>query len=271
MKKFLLILSLISSTLCVSGARIDTVQVFSPSMQKNVDIVAVIPDKAVKGESSPVIYLLHGHGNNHFCWINIKPDLGKIADREGVIFVTPDGKDSWYWNCPIKPEFKYETFISDELVAYMDANYPTIKDRKARAITGLSMGGHGAMWNGIRHPEVFASVGSTSGGVDIRPFPESWNMKTKLGELKSNPEIWKNHTVTTLADTLSNGLLALVIDCGYEDFFFEVNNQLHEKLLKRGVEHDYLVRPGGHDRKYWNNSIDYQILFFVKQFRKAGY
>ena len=71
------------------------------------------------------------------------------------------------------PESRYETFISKELIAYTDKNLNAIPDRSKRAITGLSMGGHGAMWNAIRHQDVFGAVGTTSGGMDIRPFPNS--------------------------------------------------------------------------------------------------
>ena len=95
-------------------------------------------------------------------------------------------KDSWYWDSPKNPAYRYETFVSSELVKYIDRNYKTIADRKGRAITGLSMGGHGAMWLGIRHKDVFGAAGSTSGCVDIRPFPKNWSMNKQLGELASN-------------------------------------------------------------------------------------
>ena len=84
----------------------------------------------------------------------------EIADEKGIIFVCPDGKDSWYWDSPKNPAYRYETFVSSELVNYIDRNYKTIADRKGRAITGLSMGGHGAMWLGIRHKDVFGAAGS---------------------------------------------------------------------------------------------------------------
>ena len=67
---------------------------------------------------------------------------------------------------------------------------------------------------------------------------------------------------------LKNGNLALIIDCGYDDFFFSENEELHRRLLEQKIDHDYIVRPGGHTWSYWNNSIDYQILFFSKFFCK---
>lgn len=246
------------------AAVVDTINVRSDAMDKDVQAVVISPGSGKT--TAPVIYLLHGHGGNAKSWISLKPDLPEIADRYGVMFVCPDGKNSWYWDSPVDPSYRYETFVSKELVDYIDARYPTVKDRKGRAVTGLSMGGHGAMWLSFRHKDVFGAAGSTSGGVDIRPFPNNWNMAERLGKESENREVWDSHTVVNQVDRLKNGDLALVIDCGYSDFFFEVNNDFHKKLLKYKIDHDFIVRPGAHNGEYWNNSIDYQILFFKKYF-----
>ena len=249
----------------VEAAKVDSVQVKSASMNKAVQIVVVTPDLA-ETKACPVIYLLHGYSGNAKTWIGIKPNLPQIADEKGIIFVCPDGKNSWYWNSPLKPDVRYEDFISTELVSYVDAHYRTIADRRARAITGLSMGGHGALWNAMRHSDVFDAAGSTSGGVDIRPFPKNWEMSIQLGDMESHRENWDNYTVINLVPALKKGQLALIVDCGEDDFFLEVNKNLHQDLLKQGIEHDFITRPGAHNNTYWNNSIDYQILFFQKQF-----
>ena len=267
MRNITLIFCFILSTLSVFASRVDTITVPSTSMQKEIKVVTIVPEIALQGTRCPVIYLLHGYSGNHRSWLETKPELRAIADRENVIFVCPDGWVSWYWDSPKNPNVRYETFISSELIEYIDTHLPTIADRKARAITGLSMGGHGALWNAIRHTDVFGAAGSTSGGVDIRPFPKSWQMKEQLGERDKNKEIWDSHTVINQLDQLKNGELALVIDCGYDDFFMEVNNQLHQKLNEKKIDHDFLTRPGGHTHPYWNNSIDYQILFFKKFFK----
>jgi len=247
------------------AAKVDTVDIYSKSMNKNVEVVIISPEKA---KDCPVIYLLHGYGGNAKAWIGIKPDLPAIAEKHSLIFVCPDGKNSWYWDSPQNPSYRYETFVSSELITYIDSHYSTIKERQLRAITGLSMGGHGALWIAFRHTDTFGAGGSTSGGVDIRPFPRNWEMSKQLGELASNKDVWENHTVINQIGKIKNGDLALIIDCGYEDFFFEVNNNFHTRLLENKIDHDYLVRPGGHNSGYWNNSIDYQILFFRKFFDK---
>ena len=265
------------STVCIcllaclglQAAQVDTLMVRSESMNKDIKIVAVRPDKAVKGEKCPVIYLLHGYSGEAKTWIGTRPDLPEIADRDGIIFVCPDGNyDSWYWDSPVCKESQYETFISKELIAYVDQNLNAIPDRSKRAITGLRMGGPGAMWNAIRHQDVFGAVGSTSGGLDIRPFPGSWNMKKYLGERDENLDVWNNHTVINQLDRLKNGSLAIIIDCGVDDFFLAVNKAVHERLLSLKIAHDFILRPGGHNHPYWNNSIGYQIKFFKKFFEK---
>ena len=103
--------------LSLQAAQVDTLMVRSESMNKDIQIVAIRPDKAVKGEKCPVIYLLHGYGGHAKTWIQIRPDLPEIAERDGIIFICPDGtRSSWYWDSPTVKESRYETFISKEMI-----------------------------------------------------------------------------------------------------------------------------------------------------------
>lgn len=88
-----------------------------------------------------------------------------------MIIACPDGENSWYWDSPLDPASQFETFVSQEFPDWIDAHYPTIPSREGRAVTGLSMGGHGALWTALRHKDRFGAAGSTSGGVDIRLSP----------------------------------------------------------------------------------------------------
>ena len=268
-KTFGAICLFLMACLSLQAAQVDTLIVRSESMNKDIKVVAIRPDKAVKGEKCPVVYLLHGYSGHAKTWIEVRPDLPQIADRDGIIFVCPDrNRDSRFWDSPVIPESRYETFISKELIEYTDKNLNAIPDRSKRAITGLSMGGHGAMWNAIRHMDVFGAVGSTSGGLDIRPFPNNWNMKKYIGERDENLEQWNNSTVINQLDRIKDGDLAIIIDCGVDDFFFGVNKAVHERLLHQKVGHDFIARPGAHNGAYWKNSIGYQIKFFKKFFEK---
>lgn len=253
------------------AAVVDTTAFESNAMRKSVPCVIITPDvRPDSVERFAVIYLLHGYSGNHLSWISICPSLARWADELRVMFVCPDGGyRSWYLDSPIDSSVRYETAIASELVHWVDAHYPTLSDRGARAITGLSMGGHGGLFLGIRHSDVFGAAGSTSGGVDIRPFTSNWDLKGILGDPAKHQDQWEKHTVINLVDQLRPGELDLVVDCGTEDFFLEVNRSLHRKLDALHIQHTYIESPGKHNGAYWSKSIRPQVDFFVGYFHRA--
>ena len=267
MKKILFLLIICITATNIFAKQVDIIEVNSPSMNLKVKNVIILPADYESKTNLPVLYLLHGYGGNHKSWIQLKPELPALATQYGIIIVCPEGKNSWYWDSPIDRNINYETYVSKELTKYIDNNYKTRKDKSGRAISGFSMGGHGGLWLGIRHQDIFGACGSTSGGVDIRPFPNNWNMKDALGNYQENSERWNNHTVINQLHLIKPNL-AIIIDCGKDDFFYEVNENLHRELIKRNIKHDYISRPGVHNAQYWNNAIEFQILFFSRYFYK---
>ena len=144
-----------------------------------------------------------------------------------------------------------------------------IRDSSKRAVTGLSMGGHGALWLAANHPDVFGSAGSMSGGVDIRPFASSWGMAKLLGKKYSeDPELWTSHTVAGIIPKFKDANINITIDCGIDDFFAPVNDELHHSLVAAKIPHDYTSRPGKHSHAYWANSVLHHLLFFNTAFQK---
>ncbi|WEK35219.1 MAG: alpha/beta hydrolase family protein [Candidatus Pseudobacter hemicellulosilyticus] len=263
-----LFLALVCSTIVHAGA-VDTILVHSNAMNKDVKVVIIKPAKYKKAAALPVVYLLHGYSGNYAGWIKEKPALAQRADELNVLFVCPDGGfGSWYFDSPVDPAFRYETFMTTELVPFIDSHYKTKADRNFRAIAGLSMGGHGAFYLAFRHLDLFGQAGSMAGGVDIRPFPKNWDLTKRLGDSLTNKENWEKNTVINIADQLQPGQLRITFDCGVDDFFFQVNRNLHQKLLEKKIAHDYAERPGGHTSAYWTNSLDYQLLFFKKGFEE---
>ena len=252
------------------AAKVETLTIRSDAMKKDIPALVAVPDSyAADIANYPVVYLLHGFGGRYDTWNQIIP-MGELADCFHVILVAPDGADSWYFDIPSDPDCQYETYVSKEVVSYMDQHYRTIPTAKGRAITGFSMGGHGAMFLALRHTETFGAAGSLSGGLDIRPFPRNWNISKHIGTLEEHPEQWEARTVINNIGQLKNGILALTIDCGVDDFFIQVNRSFHVALLKLKIDHDYTERPGGHTGPYWANALPYQLLFFQRFFTASA-
>jgi S-formylglutathione hydrolase FrmB len=257
---------------CFSGraANVDTVSIYSRSMKKELKAAVIIPASSQYSKKKyPVVYLLHGYSGNYTNWVRIVPQVKDLADQFDLIIVCPDGGySSWYFDSPLDSTQRFETYISVELPAYIDEHYTTLNNSRGRAITGLSMGGHGGLFLGIRHPDVFGACGSMSGGVDLRPFRKSWEIYRTIGDSSSYPQNWYNYSVVSLVDKKRDSLPAIVFDCGTEDFFYGVNKALHEKMLKQKWPHEYIERPGKHDWAYWGNAVQYQLFFFSNFFKK---
>lgn len=251
-------------------AQVDTLVVSSDNLPTPMKITVALPADYNTSTTStyPVVYLLNGYSGGYRDYIQRNP-LDSLATANRMIIVCPDGRDSWYWDSPVVKEQKMESFITKDIVKFIDDTLRTIPDRDHRAITGLSMGGHGALWLAMRHRDLFGSAGSMSGGVDITQpkFHNSWKMKRWLGEYDANPQRWADHTVINLVPTLNPGELNLIVSCGEDDFFYAVNNALDKALTDRGIDHVYSTTPGyGHSWSYWNMTLPTHLEFFKKQF-----
>lgn len=233
--------------------------------------MVIKPDSYQKNSSSfPVVYLLHGYSGSYSDWIKKVPQLKMYVEQYQILIVCPDGDySSWYFDSPVDPSMKYETYIAKEVPGYIDRHYQTIKERNARAITGLSMGGHGAFFIALRHQDFFGACGSMSGGMDLRPFATKFDIIKRLGDTVAHADDWKNYSVINLIENYPKDSLAIIFDCGVNDFFYNVNKSLHEKMLRMKIPHDYIERPGQHSWEYWANSIQYQLLYFKNYFEKS--
>lgn len=245
----------------------EVVKVKSESMGEVANTITVPEAYLAPADTAhyPVVYLLHGFGDDHTQWAK-QADLKAAANAYGIIIVCPDGKTSWYFDAPANPKQRYETYISSELVQFVDRHYRTRAYRTGRAITGLSMGGHGALWNAWRHPDVWGSCGSMSGGVDITKFPDRWHIHHALGTYAQHKQVWAQHSVINLVPKLTPGQQNIIIDDGRQDFFYDVNMALHQALTNKGIAHNFTIRPGQHSWKYWKESLPQHLAFFKQAF-----
>jgi S-formylglutathione hydrolase FrmB len=265
----LLILTLIVS-FC-SYAAIDTISIYSNSMFKNVKCVVVTPSDYKRTVSRyPVVYLLHGYSGSYNNWVRQVSDIQNLADENKLMIVCPDGAfSSWYFDSPVDPTMNYETNVAVEIPAYIDSVYRTIRDRKSRAITGLSMGGHGGIFLGFRHANLFGACGSMSGALDVSVITRGYDMEKRLGDTLANKKYYTDFSVINLIEKYPKDSIAIIIDCGAEDRIFHMSKRTHDKMTSLKIPHDYIERPGKHDWDYWRKAVRYQLLFFREFFAKG--
>lgn len=248
------------------------VSVFSPEMRKSVPVTVVVPEQYDAATRSltryPVIYLLHGYSGDHQQWSQIVR-LSQLASRYQVIFVCPDGGyDSWYLDSPIADSVRYQSFIMQTLIPRIDSAYRTL-GAEGRAITGLSMGGHGALRLISLFPDSFAAAGSMSGILDLRPFAGRWNLAGRLGSHERQRDAWDRASAIQLIPLLAGKNKGILVDCGSDDFAIAVNRAYRDSARVHGVTLVYEEGPGGHSREYWARRIEPQIRFLLAQIQRT--
>ncbi len=249
--------------LCQAGT-VNTIQVHSDAMDTTLPNIIVLPDTYYAGdENYPVLYLLHGWSGSYQDWSN-KSDLSAIADKYQLIIVCPEGGYAgWYLDSPVNPKNQFTAFIGRELVHWVDRNYRTKPDRRSRAITGLSMGGHGALYIAGIYSETFAGAGAMSGVLNLTQTRFAAHIRDLMG-LQEIADLIPS-SVYGNSDRLAALAPVILLDCGVDDAFITSNREMHQLLLKRGIDHSYIERPGGHSWTYWTNALEYHILFFRKE------
>jgi S-formylglutathione hydrolase FrmB len=267
LKTITLFIFLLTASIALAGT-VDTVSIYSNAMHKSKKCVVIKPAGYKKSKTSfPTVYLLHGYSGNYTDWIKKAPQLKNLADQFQVLIVCPDGDySSWYFDSPVDTTMRYETYIGKEVPAFIDAHYKTVKDRRARAITGLSMGGHGGIFLGFRQAATFGACGSMSGGVDINDSRTRFDVTKRLGDTVQQADNWINYNDLTVVEQYPKDSVAIIFDCGLNDFFYEGNKRLHQKMMQLKIPHDYIERPGKHTWDYWNNAVPYQLFFFKNYF-----
>ncbi|MEO6819909.1 MAG: alpha/beta hydrolase family protein [Ginsengibacter sp.] len=251
------------------AASADTVSIYSSAMKKSIKCVVILPYSYNNQVNKfPVVYLLHGYSGNFSNWIQKVPEIKNYADQFQLIIVCPDGDfSSWYIDSPADSTMKYDTYISKEVPHYIDSSYRTLNDRKYRAIAGLSMGGHGALFLSWRNETIFGAVGSMSGAVDLVSTKTKYNIPTVFGDSSQIGNIYK-YSVVNIVRNKIDYVPALIFSCGIDDPFIVSNRKLNSELLEMKIPHTYVEKEGKHNWDFWSNDIGFQLLFFHQFFQK---
>ena len=221
-----------------------------------------VPGDYNPDEQYPLLFMLHGHGADYKQWNDIV-DLKYFTNKYNFIIVCPDGQyDSWYVDSPILKESQFETYFFNDLAQEIFQKYKI--DSTNIFITGLSMGGHGAMNLFLKHPKFFMSAGSTSGILDLFPFPNNWGIKNILGDQENHRQNWIKYSAINNLTYIKNLDKKIIVDCGTEDFAFDVNRRFRDSCVTHGININFIQTAGNHSYDYWAKSIINHFEFFAK-------
>ena len=233
----------------------------------------------------PVLYFLHGLGGNEQVLLE-SGGMSEIQDLRAAnkigqfLVVAPNAGRSFYINSR-DGRVRYEDFFIKEFMPYIESHYRIRADRNDRGITGVSMGGYGALRFGLKYPELFGSVSAHSAAL-IERLPrfegsddQSSGIARILGGSFGNPvdpKYWERESPFTIVRTSSKPAdLPIYFDCGTDDDFgFNVGAQkFHELLVSRGIPHEFHLYPGGHDMDYFSEHLPASLEFHSRVFAKG--
>lgn len=239
------------------------------------------PDYETSSRSYPVLYLLHGAGDDQTGWVQFGEVL-QITDKaikEGkatpMIIVMPDANTGQrgYFNS-VNGDWNYEDFFFQELMPYVEKTYRIKAEKKYRAIAGLSMGGGGSFMYALRHPELFSSACPLSayiGPLSLEEAKSRFESPQSTVSEERLVEYYKRHNALSLIEEIPDDKKNAVrwyIDCGDDDFLYEGNSLVHIAMKKKGVPHEFRIRDGAHTWTYWRESLPEVLAFITKEFHQ---
>lgn len=222
----------------------------------------------------PVLYLLHGFDGDYTDWCK-QTKLIDYAKPYEEIIIMPDGDNSWYVNSYSDPKLQWENYIVDDLVSYVDSHFRTIASRQGRAIAGLSMGGYGALFLGLKHHDMFAAVASLSGVVaaaNIRRWSGARvtkeinrshdkflvdvrnTMRADFGP-EDNPGRANEDPFLLIRKLAPADCPQLYLAIGWDDSLLYENREFVALLTTLKMPYRYAEVPGKHEWKVWDEQI----------------
>jgi S-formylglutathione hydrolase FrmB len=272
---------------------VESVSFDAPSVGRTMKFNIALPASYEKDSEKRylVLYMLHGLTSNYLAWNAL--GAPRAARRYDLIVVMADAGNSWYVNWAESEDGQknnWEDYIVKDLVDYVDTHFRTIASRDGRAITGLSMGGYGALMLGLRHPDMFCSIGSESGAVG---FARMATLQLRAGRQPGNRRIQSSNIpnprigiegFSSQAERTPKGKIFLTaeqaeaydpfalilkvpvdklphiyIDCGTEDRLIEGNREFAKLLMQHDVPFTFSQSPGGHLPRYWMREVGHDI------------
>ncbi len=259
----------------IAAKSIITLKVQSESLGQERAVNVLLPlDYETSTSRYPTLYLLHGLGDDHTAW-SFMTNLSGYAARHKMIVVMPDAGRSWYVNNAANPKERFEDFIIKDLVPFVDSHYRTIPLRRARAVAGLSMGGYGASFLGLKHYRLFGAIGAFSGAVGIaHEPPDSADLNQRMQQEiqphfgPANSAARRERDPFALLEKVpAPEIPVLYITCGGQDFLLKQNRDFVQLLSEKKIPYEYReISPRVHSWDFW----DEQIRVFLDLFGRVS-
>jgi S-formylglutathione hydrolase FrmB len=270
-----------------AGSSVECRSIESAVLGRAVNFCVVLPPDyhTTNPRRYPALYFLHGLNENERTWMDrggqqILDGLWREERLGPFLVVLPDGARTFYVNARNGGE-RYEDFLIQELVPFVDREYRTLAQVSARGIGGNSMGGYGALHLGMRHAAVFGSASAHSAALlpkipELEPGEGRGRFYARVLQapfgLPVDEAHWRSYDPLTLAENPSRfALLKLYFDCGESDRYgFQTGAQLlHQKLTERGFSHEFTLRPGNHGWNYLSQYLKHSLEFHWRAFEAA--
>ncbi|MBA4140036.1 MAG: esterase family protein [Segetibacter sp.] len=233
------------------------------------------PDYETSQRSYPVLYLLHGAGDDHTGWVqfgevlNITDQAIKEGKATSMIIVMPDGNTGrrGYEN-DVTGKWRYEDFFFSEFLPYVEKTYRIKGEKRYRAISGLSMGGGGTFTYALHHPELFSAacpLSAATGSLALEDAKARFKRDSISVTDAAIEDYYKRQSVIALINNISDTNKKAVrwyIDCGDDDRLSEGNCLVHIAMRKKEIPHEFRIRDGAHTWTYWRTSLP-EVLRFV--------
>jgi enterochelin esterase-like enzyme len=280
MKKVLtlsFILTISSAMMAQTGKVFDNLSMPSKILKMDRKYAVYLPpDYETSQRSYPVLYLLHGAGDDQTGWVQFGEVLTiadaaiKSGNATAMVIVMPDANTGkrGYVN-DVKGEWRYEDFFFQEFMPYIESTYRIKGEKRYRAVAGLSMGGEGTFIYALHHPELFSAacpLSAATGPASIEDLKNYRLWQGVEGISDADKEAYfKKYSVLNLIENMPDDQKKAVrwyIDCGDDDFLYEGNSLVHIAMRKKEIPHEYRTRDGSHSWVYWRAALP-EVLSFV--------
>lgn len=244
---------------------------YSKCMRREVTFTALIPAERLEQSSSghsmklKSLYLLHGYAGSHNDWLQFSR-IRELADKYNLAVFMPSGENHFYLDDEDKEE-RHGEFVGSELVDFTRKLFPLSRERTDTFIGGFSMGGFGAIRNGLKYTDNFGGIIGLSSALILHGIagitPDFHNgiagypyYRRVFGDLNSLLGSERDPEALVQMLKAANGALPQIyLACGTEDFLVNENRRFRDFLIAQEVAHTYKESPGVHDWNFWNTYI----------------